>query len=458
MATITASGIGSGLDVDSIVTQLMKLERQPIDSLETKKSASEAKISAFGQVKSALSSLQTALAALQKTASFTATKASVADSSAFGAVSSAGATAGNYSIEIGQLAKAQRVATSATSEPTVAAGDLTITLGTLSGGSFTADPARTTTVTLSSGSTLEELRDAINGADAGVTARVINNGTIDQLVLASDDTGADQAFQISGSGGLAGFNYDPATASGSLSSVQTAQDAELTVDGIAVTRSTNTISDLVDGVTLTLKGETTAPTSFNVELDNSTAQKAVEAFVSAYNSAVTTMRSLTSYDPATKKAGSLNGESGIRNILSQLHATLGGSLDDLTGAKSLTSIGLSFALNGTLSVDTAKLTAALADPTQNVAELFTGNDTVSGYADLLNTKLTDLLSTGGSLASRTDALNGSIDSYGDRIDALELRMDAIEKRYRAQFAALDSMMSSMNQTSTFLTQQLSALS
>lgn len=458
MATITASGIGSGLDVDSIITQLMKLERQPITSLETKKSATEAKISAFGQVKSALSSLQTTLAALQKAASFTATKASVADSSALAAVSSAGATAGNYSIEIGQLAKAQRVATNAITEPTVAAGDLTITLGTLSGGSFTADPARTTTVTLSSGSTLEELRDAINDADAGVTARVINNGTIDQLVLASDDTGADQAFQISGTGGLGGFSYDPATASGSLSSVQTAQDAELTVDGIAVTRSTNTISDLVDGVTLTLKNETTTATSFNVEVDNTVAQKAVEAFVSAYNSAVTTMRSLTSYDPATKKAGSLNGESGVRNILSQLRTTLGSSLSGLDGANSLNSIGLSFALNGTLTIDTEKLTAALADPAQNVAELFGGNETVSGYADLLGTQLTDLLSTGGSLASRTDALNGNIDSYGDRIEALELRMDAIETRYRAQFSALDSMMSSMNQTSTFLTQQLTALS
>ena len=458
MATITASGIGSGLDVDSIITQLMKLERQPITSIETKKTATESKISAFGQVKSALSSLQTAVAALQKTASFATTKASVADSSALTAVSSTGATAGNYSIEIGQLAKAQRVATSATTEPTVAAGSLTITLGTLSAGSFTADPARTTTITLSSGSTLEELRDAINDADSGVTARIINNGAINQLVLASDDTGADQAFQISGSGGLAGFNYDPATDTGSLSSVQTAQDAELTVDGIAVTRSTNTISDLIDGVTLTLKSETATATSINVELDNTVAQKAIEAFVSAYNNAVTTMRSLTSFDPATKKAGSLNGESGISSILSQLRNTLGSSLSGLTGADSLASIGLSFALNGTLSIDTAKLTGALADPTKNVAELFGGNGTVSGYADLLSTKLTDLLSSGGSLASRTDALNGSIDGYTDRIDALELRMDAIEKRYRAQFAALDSMMSSMNQTSTFLTQQLTTLS
>jgi flagellar hook-associated protein 2 len=456
MATITASGVGSGLDIESIISKLMTLERQPITSLETKKSAYESKISAFGQVKSALSSLQTTIAALQKTASFTATKASVADSSALAAVSSTGATAGNYSIEIGQLAKAQRVTTSTTSEPTVAAGNLTITLGTLSGGSFTADAARTTTVTLSSGSTLEDLRNAINDADGGVTARIINNGTIDQLVLASDDTGADQAFQISGSGGLAGFNYDPATDSGSLSSVQTAQDAALTVDGIAVTRSTNTISDLIDGVTLTLKSETATATSINVESDNTVAQKAIEAFVSAYNNAVTTMRSLTSFDPSTKKAGSLNGESGIGNILSQLRNTLGSSLSGVTGANSLASIGLSFGLNGALSIDTAKLTAALADPTQNVAELFGGNGTVSGYADLLNSKLTDLLSSGGSLASRTDALNGSIDSYGDRIDALELRMDSIEKRYRAQFAALDAMMSSMSQTSTFLTQQLTA--
>jgi flagellar hook-associated protein 2 len=456
MATISAAGVGSGLDIESIVSQLMTIERQPINSLETKKSSYETRLSAFGQVKSSLSSLQSAIQALAKSATFAATTATVADSSIFSAVTSSSATTGSYSIKINELAQKQKVVTDNVTEPGVADGDLTITLGTLSGGTFTADAGRSTTIAFT-GSTLTELRDAINDADAGVSATIINNGTVNQLILTSDATGADQAFEISGTSGLSGFNFDPANASGSLSAKSTAQDASFEVDGIAITRSSNTVSDVIEGVTLTLKTKDAIGTTLTIEADHSVAETAINSFVSAYNSMNSTLRKLIAYNPDTGSAGSLNGESIVRSVMSQVRDIFTYPLSGLSGASSLQDIGFSFAVDGSLSVDSTKLTEALANADTDVATLFMGNDTVTGLATQLDDKLDQFLAIDGLLTSRTESINTTIKGYDDSMSRLETRMTAIEARYRAQFTALDTLMSSLNSTSSYLTQVLSSL-
>lgn len=457
MAGLAASGIGSGLDIESLVSQLMTVERQPLTKLATRETSFQAKLSAYGQLKSVLSSLQTAANALKDAAKFSATKATVADSGLFSATSSASASAGTHSVRVDALAKAQRTATSATAEFVPAAGDITVTFGTISGGTFNPDSGTAKTLNFAGGS-LEDLRDAINDGELGVTASVINNGTVKQLVVTSTETGANQAFSL---GGTVGLSYDPAsvtTSSNPVYGVQAAQDASLEVDGIAVTRHTNSISDILEGVTLTLtKADSGTPTTLTIADDKSGARSAIDAFVKAYNDVNTVIKNLTAYNPDTKSASTLTGDSTARSIQSQLRTALGQGIADLPGVSRLSDLGVAFSTDGSLKVDGTKLDAALADPTKDVSAFFAGTSSVTGFAVSLSVRLDGFIDADGLIAGRTDGINASIKSLGKQRDALNLRLDQIEKRYRAQFSALDSLVASMTQTSTFLTQQLANL-
>jgi flagellar hook-associated protein 2 len=455
MAGLTASGIGSGLDIDSLVTQLMSLEQRPLTALATKEASFQAKLSAFGQLKSVLSTLQTAADALKDAAKFSATKATVADATLLSASSTSSASAGSYSVEIGALAKTQRTATSAASEFSPVAGDLTITFGSVAGGVFTPGSAGPETLSFAGG-TLEELRDAINEGDLGVTASVIDNGSAKQLVLTGKETGADQAFSLSGI-----LSYDPAgttTSSDPVYGVQAAQNSQIEVDGIAVTRSDNTIDDVIDGVTLTLtKASPGTTTTVTIADDKSGARSGIDAFVKAYNDLNTTLKNLTAYNPATKTAASLNGDSTARGIQSQLRSFLSGTISGLAGANRLADLGVGFGSDGALKVDSTKLDAALSDPTKNVAAFFAGSDSVTGFAKSLSERLDGFIDGDGLITGRTEGINASIKSIDKQREAIATRLEAVEKRYRAQFTALDSMVASMTQTSTFLTQQLANL-
>lgn len=465
MASITASGIGSGLDVTGLVSQLMSVESQPLTKLATKEASYQAKISAYGTIQSALSSLQSALKPLTSAANFAVPKASSSDSSIISATASSTAPTGTHTVEVTSLAQSQRVASSATAEPTVAPGSLTITFGTYttSGGTTTFAPSSgdPKTIDLASGSTLEELRDAINDADAGVTASVVDNGTAKQLIISGNSDGAAQAFQLSGSGGLSGFSYDASTsATSSFSSIQSAQDAQLTLDGISATRSSNlAIDDLIDGVSLTLnKASVGTKVTVSVSSDNSAATSAVNAFVKSYNELNTTLTQLTAYDTANKTASTLTGDSTVRSIEGQLRSLIGNNVTGANGVSFLSELGISFQKDGTLAVDSSKLSAALNDPNKDVATFFAGSDSVTGWASKLNDRLSSMLdSDGGLLAARTDGLRASIKSVENQYDTMTQRLTQIQARYTAQFTALDSLISQMNSTSTYLTQQLANL-
>lgn len=467
---LSASGLGSGLDINGLVSQLMAVERQPLTAMARKEASFQAKLSAFGQIKGSLSTLQTAANALKDAAKFSATKATVGSDAGFTASTGSAAAAGSYSVQVEQLARSQRVATAADISFVPNAGTaetpttVTITFGKMVDGSFEAGDAGAKSIDFA-GSTIEELRDAINKGDLGVTASVIDNGTAKQLVVTGKNTGAEQAFKI---GGTAGLAYDPSVAidpdnpkvpAGSNTSyaLQASQDARINVDGITVTRGSNTISDVLEGVTLTLTKETTAAASLSVAEDFSGARSAIDAFVKAYNDTQTTLKNLTNYNAETRTAATLTGDSSARSIQSQVRNLVSGALSGLGDTTRLADIGITFDKDGKLSVDGSKLDAALKDPNRDVVAFFTGSGDTKGLAATVSDGLKNFIDTGGLLAGRTEGLNASIKMIGKQREAFEARLESVQKRYQAQFTALDSTIASMTQTSNYLTQQLAGL-
>lgn len=468
MATITTGG--SILDISSLVSGLMTVERRPLALLASKEASYQAKLSGFGQIKSVLSSLQTATDALNSASKFAATKATVGGDAGFTVTSDASASVGGYSVDIIQMAKVQRISTPTTGNFTPTNGKMTIEFGTVTGevGSktFVGDtPARTASLDFE-GETIEELRDAINANTAlGIKASVINNGNTKQLVLTGTATGANMAFKITGEDGLADLSYDPSAAPApgdTMYSVQAAQDAVLKVDGIEITRGKNSISDVIDGVTLTLTKEPAAGTAslngtLSVAADQSAAKSAVEAFIKAYNEVSSTLKSLTAYNADTQTSATLTGDSTARSIQSQLRNALGTSFTGLGTASSLSQVGISFGKDGTLSLDSTKFSAALGDPAKDVGALFAGKGGIAGFAKTFSARLDGFIASDGLISSRTEGINSSIKTLTKQYDAMEARLSVVEARYRTQFSSLDTLLNGMSQTSTYLSQQLANL-
>ncbi|AWI81613.1 flagellar hook-associated protein [Parazoarcus communis] len=470
MAGITSTGLGSGLDIESIVSQLMTVESRPLSLLAAKEASYQAKLSAFGQIKSVLSSLQTATTALNDADKFAATKATSSGDGGFTVSSSTAASTGSYSVDVMQMAKIQRISTPASTSFVPSAGTLTINFGTVSevngSNTFVDDvPARTASLDFT-GSTLAELRDAINAdSTLGIKASIVNNGSQNQLVLSGTTTGANMAFKLTGDNGLAGLSFDPAATAAptdTMYSVQAAQDARIKVDGIEITRGKNTISDVIEGVTLTLTKEpsgtaTSLVNTVSVSEDQTAAKSAIEAFVKAYNEVSSTIKSLTAYNTDTSTASTLTGDSTARSIASQLRSSLSASFSGLGTATTMSQIGISFDKDGTLAFDSTKFSTALSDSDMNVSALFTGTDDVDGFATTFNARLSAYIDSDGLIAARTEGINSTIKSITKNYDTLETRLEATEARYRAQFTSLDTLISGLSQTSTYLTQQLANL-
>ncbi|MCB1956250.1 MAG: flagellar filament capping protein FliD [Rhodocyclaceae bacterium] len=460
--TITSAGLGSGLAVESIISQLMQLERQPITQLQSRISTVDARLSALGRVKSAMTALQTAADKIKSPAGFALFKTEVGDSKVLSASAGSSANVANHSVEVKSLASTQKLAATglASSTSTIPTGTLILELGTLDTGVYTADPARTYSVPItSSNNTLEGLRDAINNLDADVTASIVNDGSANpaRLVLSPKDSGNSNVIRMSG---LAGFDFDPeAPLAGSMEQTVDPKDAVVVIDGITVTKSSNSITDALEGVTLNLTAENIgAPTTLAVSQDNEGIKANIQAFVNAYNEVNNLIRTETSFNAESGAAGTLNSDASVRSVRDQLRTIASSSLSSTVGGLDrLSDIGITFTVEGTMTINSSALDKALADPTKDVAGLFTGNSTVSGLATQLSERLGSLLGVDGTIASRTSSYTQTKDNFGDRIDHLEQRMTAIEARYRRQYAALDTLVASMNGTSSFLSQQLTAL-
>jgi len=466
---ISSLGAGSGLDLNSLLTNLMQAEQAPLVALQSQEASYQSRISALGSLKGVLSTLQTAAAAMvpatgsTAVAKYTTFNTSVADSAIASASASTGAVAGTYSLEVSALAQGQRLVTSAyvggSATTVIATGDLTIEFGKLSGGVYTADSTRSKTITIdSSNATLGGLRDAINAANIGASATIVTGTNGAQLVLSTNATGLSNVMRLSGT--LTGFDYNPVTDAGTLTQDplqggQAALDAAFKLNGIAATSSTNSVTGVLDGVTLNLLKTTVllTPTTLKISKDSvGSLTSSLNAFVKAYNDANTSMNALGAYNATDKTAAALQGNSTLRTARNQMRslvfgATAGGS----SVYQHLSNIGVSLAKDGSLSVDTTKLNAAVAADPTSVANL------VAAVGTAYNSGIEGLVGSTGIITSATDGANRSVKDLTAREQTLSDRLTVIEAQYRKQFTALDSLIAGMKQTSTYLTQQLANL-
>lgn len=474
---ISSLGAGSGLDLNSILTSLMQVEQQPLLALRTKEASFQARISSLGTLKGALSSLQTAAGGFIPSATqslvdkYATFKASVADTTIASATAGNGAAAGAYELNVTALAASHRLTSPGTDKVAenaavtaglAAGGTLKIELGTLSGSSptatYSADALRELNVTVAAGSTLEQVRDAINTAasDNRVSATIVTGTNGPQLILSSGKTGLENVLKLSG---LGGFEYDPAGAgSGNLSQStsdggQPPSNAAFTLNGIGATSSTNSVSGVLDGVTIKLaKLSAGTPTTLTVTKDSTTSlTAAISTFVKSYNDAAKSMTNLGYYDASTKKAGALQGDSTLRGAQTQVRNLLATQAGGTSAYQTLSDIGVTLQTDGTLKLDSSKLTAAVEADFGGVASL------VSAVGTAYKNGLEGIVGTSGNITAATDSTNRLIKDLGKRQEALAERLTQIETRYRKQFSALDSLIASMNKTSAYLTQQLANL-
>ena len=390
---ITATGIGSGLDIDGLVTQLVAAERQATDQrLVRNQIARQEELSALGTLKGSLSSLQSGLSGLSNLSSFNQNSITSSDTAAIAVSAGNDAIRGNYNVEVSQLATTESLASVAFADQDTTAlgtGTLTIRRGTTdydSGSdtynSFTLNPdTEIVNITIDeSNNTLEGIRDAINEADAGVNATIVNDGTGFRLLLNAEDTGRENSFEITVDDTTDGDNDDNAvglsrfafnSAATNLEQTIAAQDAQLTINGLAISSASNTISEVVSGVELTLNQVTESPVSVSIAEDRDAAVGAVNDFITAYNGFITTVNALSSFDPETNVSGPLLGDFTLRSVESQLGSILRGTVDGVSGEFSnLTQLGITTNSDGTLSLDTEQLNDALDTSVDDVTAVF----------------------------------------------------------------------------------------
>lgn len=483
MATVSSLGIGSGLDLNNLLAGLKSAEQAPLVAIQAQQSSYTSKLSAYGQLSSALSALQTAAAALAKPALFEGVKASSTATDVVTATALSTAASGSYALNVTQLTQAQSLAAAGVASTTTAIGGgaattVTLDFGTISGGTldtvtgkytgatFTADTTRTaTSVTINaSNNTLAGIRDAINGsASMGVTASIVNDGsaTPNRLVLTSKLSGETSSMRIAvtGDATVSGLlaNNPAGTPAAQLQQTATAQNTKLTVNGVAITSATNRVAGAIQDVTMTVAKVGTS--TLSVQKDTDSAGNAITTFVSAYNSLQSVATKLTAFD-ATKKSGAvLIGDSTLRNIQLRIHSALTTvQVPHASGLTMLSNIGVAFQKDGTLAIESAKLTTALGSQLSGVANLFSGIGGVGGYGTQLSSLISGFTdTTAGTLTAATKGINTTLDTLGKQYAAKSERIDAIVARYKAQFTQLDVMMNSMNQTSSYLTQQFDSL-
>ncbi|MEC5163729.1 flagellar filament capping protein FliD [Janthinobacterium sp. CG_S6] len=438
---ISVTGVGSNLDVNNIVSQLMASENAPLNLLKAKETTFNAKLSAYGTIQSALSTFQSALKALS-TGALNAQTATSSNSTVLTASAGSTAVAGTYSIEVTQLAQRHKLS---------AANGLASTTAALGSGTMSIQIGSKPAVVIPTADySLQGLSNAINAAGAGVSATIVNDGSTNRLVVTATDSGAANAITITADGGLSQF----ATSDPNMTVQQVPLDATLKIDNILVTKPSNTITDAVTGLTLNLVATNIGSTvKVAVARDPAAMKTAVTGFVEAYNALSASVTKLTAFDAAAKKGAVLVGDAGANSIMVALRKEMGTASSGGTLTR-LSDIGVSFQRDGKLTVDDKKLTTALSGNVTDMVQLFTST---SGYGTRLTALTTEMLSSSGVVKTRQEGLKETIKNITDDQLDMQDHLAAVEKRYRKQFSTLDSTMSSLNGTRDFLTQQLAAI-
>ena len=493
MVTTTASATtGTSIDVNSIVSQLMTVEQQPITKLNTQEASYQAKLSAFGTIKGALATFQTALQGLSNASKFQAVNATASDATIFSATANSTAIAGSYSLDVTSLAQAQKLVASGQTSSTAAIGagaatTVTFDFGSISGGTFSAVTGAYTGAAFTSNgnatksinidstnNSLQGIRDAINSLKMGVTATIINDGsgTPYRLALSSDNSGANNSLKISVTGDTAVSNLlanDPAGVQ-RLAETVTAQNANFKVNGVAVSKSSNTISDVVAGVTLTLNKITASSASLTVVRDTATISSSISGFVKAYNDLSSTLTTVSAYNPVSKTGALLQGDSTVRSLQSQLRAALTTAVVGTSGAlTTLSQVGVSFQKDGSVALDSTKLNNAISNNFDDIAGLFAavgkGTDSLVSFNSASSTtkpgsyavNISQLATRGtavGSAAANTTITASTNDLLSFTINGISTSITLTAATYTAQSLAAE-LQSKINSASALPTAGIS---
>ncbi|MDR4517458.1 MAG: flagellar filament capping protein FliD [Nitrosomonas sp.] len=446
---LSTPGIGSGLDVNGIVSQLMAVERRPLIALDAKEATQQTQLTAFGTLKGALSSFQSSLSTLTSPANFSAISANLANTSLASVSANSSAITGSYDVEIQTMAQSQKLKSSNFSSPdtSIGSGTLTIQFGTYNSGTFTLNPekaAQSITITPAN-STLSGIRDAINQSDTGISASIVNDGSGDRLVIASKDTGLSNAIKIttadddgnnSDNLGLSQLAYDASTGGiSNLSETVAASNATMVIDGIPISKPSNKITDAIEGVTFNLlKAEIGTTTTLNITRSTAGIEKSISSFVDAYNDLNQTIVDLSKYNAETKQASILTGDFTVRSLQNQLRNALSEPLKTAGGGlRILSEVGVSFQDDGSLKFDSSKLSEVINDASKDISSLFAAvgkpSDSlvsfVSATPETVNGNylldITQIASQGSATASTATALtiNAGVN------DTLDLTIDGV---------------------------------
>lgn len=446
--TLQTLGIGSGLDISSIVSQLTIAEGAAQNAqLDSRESTLKAQVSAFGTFRAALEAVQATLASLKDEDTLQGRAATLGDTTIASATATATAVPATYTLGVTSLATAASLVSGpiASADSAVGTGTLTIAVGGLTA-QITIDSAD---------NTLSGIAAAINSApdNPGVNATIINTAAGARLVLNGTKTGAANAITVTqsgGDGGLAALVYDPANGNTQLTQSQAAADAQFTLNGFAVTSASNEVTGVISGVNFTLLKVTDTPTTLTVGYDQGGSSSAVGNFVKAYNALVTSVKALTSYDSSTRTAGTLLGNSTVNTLMARLRQILGQSSTGVGGSvTSLTDLGITTTLDGTFSQDDAKLDTALSANLGAVTSLLSGRD---GLATRLDDLIDQYTQGGGLLDAITSGLSSGLSEVGRKRTDLQARLETYSATLTRQFNAMDAAVAALRQTQTYITQ------
>lgn len=474
---VAVTGTGSGLDIDGLVASLVAAERVPAESRLNAREASITSLStSFTSAKSAVSDFESAANKLALATTFSQFTTSSSDTTKATISATSAASLGSYQLGVTNLASAQTLASgtfTATSD-TLGTGTLTIALGTPSyTGSTYSSFSQTSSVDItidSSNNTLAGVRDAINNAGAGVNASILKNGDDYQLLLVSEETGLSKSMSITVSDSEGGDADDSGlsrlafNSSGSqLTQYAAGANANFSINGLAVSSASNTVTDVIDGVTLNLLSATSSAITIDVKTDTDTIVADVQAFVDKYNAYASLFKDLTKYDATTGTAGALQGDSTARSVMSQIRSELGQSVTGLSGSyTSLADVGISIDKSGVMTFTESTFKTAFAAAPTEVTGVFASTTVsgtaVEGVAEKLETLMEGfLVSTTGIFDSRINSLSTQLTAISDDRTDLARRMQSLEDRYFAQLNAMDSLLAEIETTGNFLTQQFEAM-
>ncbi len=483
MATISSVGIGSGLDVKSIVSQLVALEKQPLKTLQAKASTFEAQVSAFAQIKSEFSALSDVAKRISAAGAWSARTASSSNTAAATITATSTTAATSFTLDVDALAQTQSVSSAqlATGQP-VGSGTLTLQLGTWSGGGASFTPAATgpVDVTVLATDTVADIAAKINTAGAGVVATAFFDGQQDRLVLTSKGTGEAAGFRMqvtdddaglpSDEAGLSRLAFDPEAGAFGMAQasnpVQYGQNAQARINGLAVTSATNTLENNIPGVTIKLlattttgfgtPGEVRSSATMGISEDVTVAVKNVSDFVTAYNALNKTLTELTKFDTATKTGALFQGDSSVVGLQTVLR-NMAASVSQGGGAyQRLSDIGLERQLDGSMVINTTKLSVAANNGTA-LQGLFTTNDNnplSNGFALKFDTLSSGVLASSGAVTNKAAALQREIQRNADAQEKVNERAAVVEARLNKQYSALDARMAQLTALNAFVAQQV----